>query len=356
MSKPFEPFKINRMKLKNRFVRSATMDNMGSGGLVTQAQLDLYRDLTLGEVGLIISSGIFPSKIGWAGAGQLGAHADETIPSLQKITAVVHQNGGKIAAQLLHGGWQSNPDFIGQSPVGPSSLIHPQKGIPIKGLSTEEVYIEIENFVQAGRRLIEAGFDAIQLHGAHSWMISCFLSPATNLRDDEFGGTAEKRANLVVKIYEGLRRIAGPDYPIFIKLGLKDYHSRGKSMEEGLQSALLFEKLGMDAIEISEGMEEDRSHHIRQDALEPYYLDECRRARRVLKQPIILVGGFRRFKDIEKVLSDDLADAISMCRPFVMDRYIVKKFHEGAAVASACTSCNGCIGLNRTTLRCALNK
>jgi 2,4-dienoyl-CoA reductase-like NADH-dependent reductase (Old Yellow Enzyme family) len=356
MSRLFEPFMINRMQVKNRFVRSATMDNMGSNGMVTQAQLDLYRDLSLGEVGLIISSGIFPSQNGQAGQGQLGAHTDETIPSLKKITDVVHKNNGKVAAQLLHGGWLCNPDFIRQQPIGPSSLIHPASGISIKGLSTDEVYEVIEQFIQAGRRLIEAGFDAIQFHGAHSWLISAFLSPVTNKREDEFGGSAEKRANFVAQIYKGIRRIAGPDYPIFIKLGLKDYHPNGKSLAEGLKTAQIFEEMGMDSIEISEGLEEDRSHHIRLDAISPYYLEECRQARRVLKRPLILVGGMRKLKDIELVLKEDIADAVSMCRPLVMDRYIIKKFHEGTATSSACTSCNGCVGLNRTTLRCVLNK
>ncbi len=354
MSQPFEPLTINRMQIKNRFVRSATMDNMGSGGMVTEAQLALYRDLSLGEVGLIISSGIFPHQNGWAGIGQLGAHTDDTILSLKKITEVVHKYNGKVAAQLLHGGWQCNPEFTGYQPIGPSAVIHPAKGIPIRGLSTGEVYEEIEHFIQAGRRLIEAGFDAIQLHGAHSWLISAFLSPVTNKREDEFGGSAEKRANLVVQICQGLRRLAGPDYPIFIKLGLQDYHSQGKSLAEGLQTAAIFEAAGMDAIEISEGLEEDRSHHIRLGALSPYYLGECRQARQVLKKPMILVGGMRQLKDIEQVLKDDIADAVSLCRPFVMDRYLVKKFHEGTAAGSACTSCNGCVGLQRTTLHCVL--
>lgn len=356
MSALFETFVINHMQLKNRFVRSATMDNMGSNGMVTEAQLELYRDLSLGEVGLIISSGIFPCKSGHAGIGQLGAHTDETIPSLKKITDTVHKHNGKVAAQILHGGWNSNPEFTGVPPIGPSSLIHPSKGIPVRGLSTDEVYDLIEQFVQAGRRLIEAGFDAIQFHGAHSWLISSFLSPVTNMRDDEFGGSAEKRANFVVQIYKGIRRIAGPDYPIFIKLGFKDYHPQGKSLAEGLKTAAILEEIGMDAFEISEGIEEEPAHHIRQGALTPYYLEECRQARQVLKRPLILVGGMRQLSDIEQVIKEDLADAVSMCRPFVMDRYIVKKFREGTATSSACTSCNGCLGLLRTRLQCVLNK
>jgi len=352
MSRPFEPFKINQLQIKNRFVRSATMDNMSDNGMVTDFQVELYRNLALGEVGLIISHGIAPSRIGRTGPGQLGAFADENINSLKRLTTVVHANGGKVAAQILHAGWASNPDFLGQAPVGPIDTIHPIRGTRIKGLSTAEVYQEIDYIVQAGHRLIEAGFDGIQLHGAHSWMISAFLSPATNKRQDEFGGSAEKRANFVVQIYKGLRKMAGPDYPIFIKLGLKDYHPEGKSFEDGLQSAQIFEKLGMDSIEISEGMESDGGHHIRPGAVAPYYLDECRAARKVLKLPLILVGGFRELKDIEQVLEEGITDAVSMCRPFVMDPYLVKKFREGTATKSNCISCGGCSGMKRTGLKC----
>jgi 2,4-dienoyl-CoA reductase-like NADH-dependent reductase (Old Yellow Enzyme family) len=352
MSRPFEAFKINELKIKNRFVRSATMDNMSDNGIVTDFQVNLYHNLALGEVGLIISHGIAPSRIGRTGPGQLGAFADEHIKSLKRLTEAVHSGGGIVAAQILHAGWASNPDFIGQDPVGPTDTVHPIRGTKIRGLSTNEVYQEIESIVQAGRRLIEAGFDGIQLHGAHSWMISAFLSPVTNKRQDEFGGSAEKRANFVVQIYKGLRQIAGPNYPIFIKLGLKDYHPEGKSLEEGLKSAQIFEKLGMDCIEISEGIEFAGGHHIRPGALAPYYLDEGRAARKALKLPLILVGGFRELKDIEAVLKEDIADAVSMCRPFVMDPLLVKNFREGTATKSNCISCGGCSGMKRTGLKC----
>jgi 2,4-dienoyl-CoA reductase-like NADH-dependent reductase (Old Yellow Enzyme family) len=351
----FEPLTINHLQLKNRFVRSATMDNMGRDGLVTEAQVDLYRELARGEIGLIISHGIFPSPEGQAGPGQLGAHCDEMIPSLKKITDVVHRNGGKIAAQILHGGWSCHPRQIGRQPVGPSSMDNPFSGVPVQGLSGDEVHELVDRIIKAGGRMIEAGFDAIQLHGAHSWLLSCFLSPVTNHRDDEWGGSTEKRLNFVRSIYEGIRRIGGPNYPVFIKLGLQDYHPEGKSLAEGLLTSRMLEDMGMDAIEISEGLEAERGHHIRLDALSPYYLEECRACRSSLKVPLILVGGMRKLKDMEQVIQDNLADAVSMCRPFVMDPYIVKKFHEGTADMSGCTSCNGCRGMGRRVLQCTLN-
>jgi 2,4-dienoyl-CoA reductase-like NADH-dependent reductase (Old Yellow Enzyme family) len=355
MPELFEPWTINGLQLTNRFVRSATMDNMGRDGQVTEAQVELYRELAHGEIGLIISHGIFPSREGQAGGGQLGAHSDEMIPSLKKLTDIVHRNGGKIAAQILHAGWFAGSDQPGSQPVGPSPVINPFNGLPVRGLSSQEVYELAERFVQAGRRLIEAGFDGIQLHGAHSWLLSCFFSPVTNRREDEWGGTPEKRLNLVRHIYQGIRRSAGPDYPIFIKFGLKEYHPQGKSLAEGIRMAQMLEGMGMDAIEVSEGLEEDRGHHIRLDAVSPYYLEECRACRQSVKLPLILVGGMRKLQDMEQVVRDNLADAVSMCRPFIMDPYIVKKFHEGAAGGSGCNSCNGCRGIGRRVrLQCAL--
>lgn len=353
MSKVFEPLTINRMTIKNRFVRSATMDNQGKNGTVAEKQLSRYQHLARGEVGLIISSGLFPHQNGQIASGQIGIHKNETIPSLRKLVKVVHKNNGKIAAQLMHAGWFCRPEVTGSQPAGPSAIFNPVTGLMIREFAEDEIYQQIEWFIQAGQRALEAGFDAIELHGAHNWLISSFLSPATNQRRDEWGGSPEKRIAFVQRIYEGIRKVSGPDYPIFIKLGLKDYHPRGKTLSEGICSAKLLEQLGIDAIEVSEGLEEQASHHIRLNAKHPYYIEECCKARRALKMPLILVGGMRKLQDMESILSEGIADAVSMCRPFIRDPYIVKKFRRGISTSSECVSCNGCIAeMRRGTIRC----
>jgi 2,4-dienoyl-CoA reductase-like NADH-dependent reductase (Old Yellow Enzyme family) len=211
--------------------------------------------------------------------------------------------------------------------------------------------------VQAGRRAAEAGFDAVQIHAAHGWFVSAFLSPVTNHRCDEFGGSATKRAAFLVKSIEGLRQSLGPEYPLLIKLGLKDYHPEGKSLDEGLQTAQAAITAGVDAIEISEGVEEVPFHHIRLKAIKPYYLEECRQARQAISRPTIVVGGMRRLSDIQAVVDGGMADAVSMCRPFIMDQHIVKKLREGSLSASKCSSCNNCLPLMRQgSLRCIHNK
>ena len=352
----FDPLIINKMSLGNRFVRSATMDGLADNGAVTKKEVDLYRELGRGETGLIISHGVYPTKEGQCSLGQVSAHTDEAIPSLVKMATAVHENKGKIVAQILHGGWMCRQETTGLAPAGPSALIHPRSSLPVRELSSDEVYQLVDDFVQAARRIMEAGFDGVQLHASHSWILSAFLSPATNKRDDEWGGTNEKRASLVYRICEGIRKMAGSDFPLLIKLGIKDYHPEGKTIQEGLEQARLLEEAGVDAIEVSEGLEQDFFHHIRLDATSPYYLDECRQVKNGLSVPVILVGGMRKLSDMQRVIEDGIADAISMCRPFIMDPYLVNKFREGTVESSACISCNGCIDSRRKPgeLRCIL--
>lgn len=357
MSKLFEPFEINKLKIENRFIRSATMDNLGKDKMVTQAQLDFYSELARGEVGLIISRGLFPSLDGWAAPGQLGIYDDDMMPSLGKLVKCVHKNGGEIAAQVMHAGWFGNSNLCGYQVVGPSAMLNPANNLQVRELTTAEVYEYVEQFIQAARRAFEVGFDAVQIHGAHGWLVSAFLSPVTNLRQDEWGGSPEKRVKFVVRIIEGIRKITSPDYPILIKFGLRDYHPKGKSVFEGIFSAQKFISAGIDAIEVSEGIEEESFHHIRLDAVHPYYLKECRQVRNALNKPLILVGGIRQLADIRQVVDGGVADAVSMCRPFIMDPHIVRKFLLGVTESSNCTSCNRCIEeMHRRNIHCIFNQ
>jgi len=355
MASLFDPISINRLALRNRFVRSATMDSMANEGMVSESEIDLYRVLARGEIGLIVSHGLYPTKGGQCSPRQLGAHTDETIPSLERLVRTVHENGGKIAAQILHGGWMCSQDVTGLSPVGPSAFVNPRSGVTVRALSSDEIFEVVDGYAKAAARIIEAGFDGIQLHGAHSWLISAFLSPATNRRDDKWGGSVQNRARFLRELYRAIRKVAGPDYPIMIKLGIKDYHPEGKTAVEGLEVATLLEQDGFDAIEISEGLEQDFFHHIRREAVTPYYLEECREARNKLSLPLILVGGMRKLADMQKVLDNNTADVISMCRPFIMNPGLVRDFRESRSDSSGCISCNECmVGMSEGRLRCVL--
>jgi 2,4-dienoyl-CoA reductase-like NADH-dependent reductase (Old Yellow Enzyme family) len=351
----FEPLTINRMEISNRFLRSATMDSMANNSMLSDAEVELYRDLGKGEIGLIYSHGLYPTQEGKASSRQLSVHNDDSLPSLKRMVDIVHEGGGKIAAQILHSGWMASPEITGTAPIGPTTLTHPRSGIQVRELSSEEVYELIKDYVRAAMRIKVAGFDGIQLHGAHSWLLSAFLSPATNKRTDEWGGTTEKRATLVTKICEGIKKVVGDDYPVMVKLGIKDYHPEGKTISEGIEQAKLIVESGADAIEVSEGLEENFFHHIRTDATTPYYLEECRQLKQSFSVPVILVGGMRKVYDMQSVLDDGIADAVSMCRPFIMDPYLVKNIREGISSGSQCTSCNECMKeMRQGQLRCVL--
>jgi len=355
MANLFDTITINKMELDNRFVRSATMDNLANQGMVSDAELKLYRELGEGEIGLIVTHGLFPTQDGQCSPGQLGAHTDDTTSSLSRLVGVVHMNDGKIAAQILHGGWLCSPEVTGLQPVGPSDIVNPNSGIQVRELSGDEIYKLVESYIQAARRIIEAGFDAIQIHGAHNWLISAFLSPSTNRRKDEWGGSPERRSKFIRQICRGIRHLAGPDYPILVKLGINDYHPEGKTISEGINTAKLLEEDGVNAIEVSEGIGEDFFHHIRTNAVRPYYLQECRQARQALSIPVILVGGMRKLHDMLTVIEEGAADAISMCRPFIMDPYLVKHIRQGLTKNSGCTSCNECIDrMRQGNLGCSL--
>ena len=339
----FDPLTIKRMELRNRFVRSATVENLGDQGMVTDSLIDLYKELSKGEVGLIITGGLFPKKAGQILPGQLAADRDEAIPGLKRLARVVHENGGKVAAQILHAGGYCSPELTGFPSEGPVSMVNPYTGLQVRALSRDEVHELVELYVLAACRAMEAGFDAVQVHAAHSHLVSLFLSPVINNREDEWGGSVENRSRFVREICQGIRRLAGPDYPILVKIGLLDTHPDGKPLSEGLETAKSLEADGVDCIEVSEGYEAEGAHHIRLDAMSPYYLEECREARPGLSLPLILVGGMRTLKDMKAVLEEGVADAVAMCRPFIMNPHIVQEFREGSAIESECTSCNQCV-------------
>ena len=338
----FDPFTINTLQIENRFVRSATMDTLADQGKVTDDLIALYRELAEGETGLIITGGIYIRKDGQILPGELAVDTDETIPSLKKLTDAVHQADGKIVAQLLHAGWASHPMITGSQPLAPSPIVHPTPNLKSRELSGEEILELIESYVKAAQRALEAGFDAVQVHSAHGRLPCTFLSPAANRRADEWGGSVENRARFLQLICRGIRARVGRDYPILVKLGLKDYHPDGKSLADGISTARMLASEGVDCIEISEGFEAELHYHIRRDEMSPYYTEECRQTRQALSIPLIQVGGMRKLLEMQSILDENIADAISMCRPFINNPHIVREFREKLTDESGCISCNDC--------------
>jgi len=358
MSLLFEPFKIGCLEIKNRFVRSATTSYWSDKrGVIRSKIIDLYRTLAKGGVGLIIKGHLFVKDSGKAHVGMAGISNDYHIPKLRKLTAEVHKNDGKIVAQLNHGGIYSVIDR-----AGPSEYM--VEGGKARALSSEEVDEIVESFGEAAERAIAAGFDGVQIHGAHGYLISQFLSRLANRRMDEWGGNLENRMRLLLEVYDVIRGRIGGRVPIMLKINCDDFSPSGFTIEDSEKTVETICKRGLQAIEVSGGgigRQEDlraRARSLDQELGEVSFAGHAIKIRKATKPtPLALVNGIRSFKCMEAIINKDLADLVSMSRPFIREPDLAKRLEAGQE-ASTCTSCNMCISkevFGKTMLRCHLD-
>jgi len=250
MSVLFEKTKIKGMELKNRLVRSATNEAMADDeGFPTDRLFKLYERLVKGGVGLIITGNTYVSRDGKS-KSMLGIDTDEHISKYRELVNHVQQNGTKIAIQLNHCGRQTTKERTGAQPIAPSAVKDKSLLVMPREMTEADIERIIEAFVQAARRAKESGFDAIQLHGAHGYLINQFLCPHTNRRQDKWGGSIENRMRFITEIYERVRKSVGDDYPILIKISAYDHMKNGLKPEEGIVMAEKMAEIGFDGIEV----------------------------------------------------------------------------------------------------------
>ncbi len=331
----FEPYKIANLELRNRFVRSATWDGMAdTSGKVTDESEALYRKLGEGEIGLIVSGYAFVSPLGQAVPGQYGAHNDDMIPGLKRLVKAVHRGGGKIALQIVHAGVNSNYlHDMGVTALAVSSL----RGIwaPHREMTNEEIETIVSDFVAAAARGREAGFDAVQLHGAHGYLMSQLLSPLFNCRTDRWGGSLENRRRFHLEVVRRICDALGADFPVMIKFGVQDDYNRGLSLEEGLDTAQSMVEMGIDAIEVSAGVG-GILNVLRHDPEQAYFRDRSAAVKRAVAVPVMLVGGIRSLEMAASIVDSGDADLISMCRPFIKEPDLVARWHTGDKEPAKC--------------------
>jgi len=347
MSRLFESTSLNSMTLKNRFVRSATWEGMAAeDGSCTPQLRDLMAQLAQGDVGLIISSYSYVLPEGKVRIGQLGIYKDEHISGLREITQDAHRYGSRIAVQLVHGGVFSDAAFTGRIPLGPSHVPNLVES-PHEEMSIAYIEGVVEAFGQAARRAKEAGFDAVQVHGAHGYLHSQFLSPAFNRRTDAYGGSLENRARVLLETLKAIRASVGPDFPVLIKMNCLDFLDGGLALEESLQVGDLLERQGIDAIELSGGttisgkLGPVRSG-VKTEKQEAYFRAEAKAFKERVQVPLMLVGGIRSFQTAEQLIEEGYADYISMSRPFVREPDLVKRWGSGDRRKARCISDSRC--------------
>jgi len=347
----FTPIRIGGLELQNRLVRSATYDGGADRrGHVTDWQIDLYEQLAKGDVGLIVTGLFSVHPSGRLAGRQNIISEDAAVDGLRALAAAVHNHGAKIAVQIAHGGRECHAyqTYKGRTAVAPSQLEGEGFPHPHRALTELEIDEVIESFGDAAGRVRAAGCDAVQVHGAHAYLVSQFLSPAANKRNDRWGGSFAARGRFLTEVYRAIRRRVGSDFPVLIKLGVADGFPGGLTFEEGRVLAEICMALGFDAIEVSQGLrgrpygETEFRTGIKTPEEEAYFRPWAAAIRQRATVPVIVVGGLRRPAAIREALEAGDADLAALSRPLICEPDLIASWRRGDETPSRCISCNQC--------------
>lgn len=341
----FEPIQLGNLSLKNRLVRSATMENASiTDGVITPALKETYEELARGGVGLIITGmmGIGPnSRV----SAEMAATEHPTFhDALQSLAETVHACGSKLVVQLSHCGIKVTQFDTIDAPRGPSPFT-PKHGQPAVEMTQEEIAQITADFASAALRCKNAGADGVQLHCAHGYLLSQFLSPYYNQRTDEYGGTIENRARIVLEAYQAIRQAVGETYPILIKINYTDLVEGGLTGDECAFVCKALDALHIDAIEVSSGLNASRDSSASPRMVDGHlntFAQAGKQIASLVNAAVISVGGHRDFNKLEQILNESRISAFSMSRPFLREPNLPAKWENGNAAPAKCISCNQC--------------
>ena len=373
MSILFEPKAIGKLVLKNRLVRAPTVEKLCTAeGHCAPQPLDLYTRLAEGGVGLIITGGAHVQRNGRGLPNKIGFHQDDVsraiAPSVIGSTATGLRSSSSWAIADAREPWS-----WWKTPIAPSPVANLLGVVPVP-MTARQISETIANFVRAAERVMEAGFDGVEIHAGHGYLIHEFLSPRTNLRNDEWGGSFENRLRFLTEIYRGMRRQLGGETPILLTLNANDYLEDGIGVGEAVRIAEQMSALGIDAIDVTAGTWETHFFMSRGDIpgnywlyaraegeekervggrltrlarevrfQEAYLLEYAREIRKKVPCPLILVGGLRTVRVMEEILEEGAADFISLCRPLIRDPEFPNLIRRGLVEKSTCINCNLCL-------------
>lgn len=357
----FEATTIRGMVLPNRFVRSATWEGLAApDGSSTPALNEMSCALARGGVGLIISGHAYVSAEGRAGQWQLAADSDEMKPGLADLAAAVHAAGGVIALQIAHAGLRGlSPG--GGLPLGPS-VLETDEGRVGREMGPSDLAAVTLAFARAAARARDTGFDAVQIHAAHGYLLSQFLSPFFNKRTDAYGGSVRNRARLPIEVVEAVRGAVGPGFPVLVKMNSEDFLPGGLTVDHMLETAAMLAEAGIDAIELSGGTflsgdkKSVRPGGAAREEPEAYYEAAAVRYKQTIPVPLMLVGGIRTFETAERLVAGGATDYISLCRPLIREPGLVNRWRSGDRRPSSCRSDNRCFvrGTKGEGVRCVV--
>lgn len=359
----FAPGSIGKCVLRNRVVMPPMATNLGSAfGEVTPELLSYYQRRARGGVGLIVVENAQVDMFqGRSLVAQIAVDSDKFLPGLRALAEVIHAEGAKVFLQIQHGGRQCTPSTTdGLQPVAPSPV--PCKFLQVmpRALTKEEIQELVEKFAQAALRAKAAGFDGVEIHAAHGYLLNEFLSPYTNKRDDEYGGSLENRLRILSDILVRTRELVGEDFVVGVRLSVEEFVPGGLTLAESREIAQRLDDQGVDYLSVSCGIYESVS-----TVVEPMNYSEGWRAylargiKEVVSCPVIAVGVIRHPEMAERILAAGDADFVAIGRGLIADPDWVKKVAAGKEEEiNHCISCNvGCIGelLASGKVRCAVN-
>ncbi len=358
----FKPLTVKRMTIKNRIIMPPMGSNLADAtGTINDHHIRYYEQRAKGGTGLIIiENACVAFPLGSNGTTQLRIDHDQFIPALYKLTETLHKHGAKVAMQVNHSGASAVAERIGCQPVSSSNVPSKTGGAIPRPLEVEEIYEIVEQYGKAAKRVVAAGFDAIEIHAGHSYLLCQFLSPVYNKRTDEFGGSVENRTRLTRMVIDRIRAEVGPFFPICLRVSADDFVKGGNTLEDTLE---ILEYLNdeVDIFNVSAGLNDTLQYQIDQMNLPDGWRSYMAKAvKDKFNKPTITTGNIRNPQIAESILAEGEADLIGMGRGLIAEPFWVSKVQKGQeATLRKCISCNiGCaghrIGLNRP-LRCTVN-
>jgi len=337
----FETTKISNMELKNRFICSAIWEGLADDdGHVTSELIQHYHELAEGGVGTIITGFSNVMDFDKPTHNMNGIYDDVFINEYRELVGNVHEHNVNIIMQIVHGGTK----------WGPSAVKHKTTDTTPKEMTTDDINTVIEAFKSAALRVKKAGFDGVQLHAAHGFLLSMFLNPSYNIRRDEYGGSIENRAKIIFETYEAVREAVGPDFPVLIKVNCEDFMDKGLTFEDSLYVCKTLSDMGIDLIEVSGGSYSSRKGEgpMREtENNESYFKDHATKIADEVNVPVALVGGNRRIEKMTEILNSTHIDYFSIARPFIREPDLINRWMAEDLDSTECVSCEGCNGISR---------
>ena len=353
VKKLFEPIKIGELELKNRIIMAAMVTNFATrDGFVTDRLIDYHVNIAKGGCALNVTESSYVSLEGKRIIDGLGAYDDKLILGYRRLTDAVHAVGGKISLQIFHGGRECSSEITGLQPIGPTGLVSRYRAITKKieaprEMTLEEIEAMVSKFGDAGKRAQVAGFDAVEIHGAHGYLITQFLSRYSNKRTDTYGGDVIGRSNFLCEIIRDVKKKAGVDFPVLVKLNIHDYVEGGITPDEAKVTAKLAAEEGADAIIASVGLHESRPYMMIPPMSIPEFINIHLSA--LIKEnvdiPVAAIGRIIEPVGAAKVIEEGKADLVALGRGLLSDPEWPQKAQEGRFDdIRECIGCNqGCI-------------